>query len=40
MRQKKIQYSHIDVTEEGQKVDSCRRKIKDDQSCKDYKNKI
>ena len=33
MWQKKIQYSHTDVTEEGSEVDSSRRQIKDDQSC-------
>ena len=43
MWQKKIQYSHTDVTEEGPEVDSSRRQIKDDRNCtkdKYYKKKI
>ena len=33
MWEKKIQYSHTDVTEEGSEVDSSRRQIKDNWSC-------
>ena len=43
MWQKKTQYSHTDVTEEGLEADSSRRQIKYDRSCtkyKDYKKEI
>ena len=40
MWQKKIQYSHTYVTEEGPEVDLSRRQIKDYRICKDYKKKI